>query len=85
MIDLQAVEKISNPKSEYWPYQKVPELDSKKFLLDENFLQELNFWLKLTFFETRKEKKVIETEQTWGSRLECLNISMNWMKIVQGS
>ena len=55
MIDLQAVENISNPKSEYWPYQKVPELDSKKFLLDENFLPKLNFWLK-TFFETRKGK-----------------------------
>ena len=34
---------------------KVPELDSKKFLLDENFLPKLNFWLK-TFFETRKGK-----------------------------
>ena len=46
--------------------------------------KKLKFLIEIVIFETRKGKNS-ETEQTWGSRLECLNISTNWMKIVQDS
>ena len=84
MIDLQAVE--NNLSKSKIRILTLPEIDCKKFLLDKNIFakKKLKIFIEIAIFETRKGKNS-ETEQTWGSRLECLNISMNWMKIVQGS
>ena len=84
MIDLQAVE--NNLSKSKIRILTLPEIDCKKFLLDKNIFakKKLKFFIEIVIFETRKGKNS-ETEQTWGSRLECLNISTNWMKIVQDS
>lgn len=74
MINLLAVENSAHPKSEYF---EKPDIDCKKFLRVKNIFA-IEFFLK-------PEKKNTETEQTWGSRLECLNISTSWMKIAQDS
>ena len=80
MINLLAVENSAHPKSEYFE-KKVPDIDCKKFLRVKNIFAIESFFILFL----KPEKKNTETEQTWGSRLECLNISTSWMKIAQDS
>ena len=75
---------IQNKKN----WKKIPDIDYKKFLRVKNiFAIEIFLEFFWNFFEIflKPEKKSTETEQTWGSRLECLNISTSWMKIAQDS